>query len=39
VYAGLENGLEWWNGLWNGLWNYTHTKKTFFFAAILESTV
>jgi len=19
LYAGLENGLEWWNGLWNGL--------------------
>ena len=21
INAGLENGLEWWNGLWNGLWN------------------
>ena len=21
LYAGLENGLEWWNGVCNGLWN------------------
>ena len=27
-YAGLKNGLEWWNGPWNGLWNLHFHSNT-----------
>ena len=36
INAGLDNGLEWWNGVWNGLQN---KKKQHIFIAILNSTV
>ena len=28
LYAGQENGLEWWNGPWNGLWIYICHSNT-----------
>jgi len=32
VNAGLENGLEWWNGVWNRLRNNNNKKKNIFIA-------